>query len=146
MTWPQARSRLVTDFTGLAISSPSAQSIVRVYATPPANVEDLPCVVLYPPAVQVTRGPSSRRQKLYTVRCRFLMSEERIDVAAEIVDGFREAAIDVLDIDVTLEGAVSHIASQRCEEAASFAYGDRQYVGFDCLLDLQLVEQKDYAP
>lgn len=144
MAWRDARTRLKALLGTVSISSPDEQAIKRVYETPPGTVQDVPCFIIYPPALSVERS-SSLRVKKYTVRLRLLVSDADLDRAADLVDAYREAVIDVFDGDLTLNRTCTQIVGPAVEEAASFGYGGRDYTGLDCLLTVEMKEAKSFS-
>jgi hypothetical protein len=143
-SWRDSRDRIAALLATVAITEPAENSIQRVYETPPATVQDVPCFIIYPPALTVERG-SSLRIKSYTVRLRLLVMDADADRAADFADAFREATIDVFDADVTLDHKCAQIIGPRIEEAASFAYGGREFIGMDCFLTVQIKEPKAFS-
>lgn len=139
------RDRLAAILGAIVITSPVAASIVRVYEMPPSTVEDMPCFIIYPPALKVERGSSGLRIKTYTVRLRCLVSDEGVERAAALVDAFREAIIDAFDSDLTLAGTATQIVGPEVVEASGFSYGGRDYVGMDCLLTVQIKEARAFS-
>jgi len=144
MAWINARARIKALLETVSITSPVEQTIKRVYETPPGTVQDLPCFIIYPPALTVERG-SSLRIKHYTVRLRLLVSDADLDRAADLVDAYREAVIDVFDGDVTLNGTCTQIVGPAVEEAASSSYGGRDFTSIDCLLTVEIKEAKAFS-
>ena len=136
MAWnPDIRDALVARLAGITVTLPNAQAIKKVYATPPATIQDLPCFIVYPPRREVNRGPAGR-QVLYTVRCRCLVTDADLSVGADLVDAFSEATIARIEGDIKLAEApvVGHV----CEEGSGFKYGSTNYVGFDLVLTLNV--------
>ena len=144
MAWRDARREIKNLLETVSITSPVKQAINRVYETPPETVQDLPCFIIYPPALAVERS-SSLRIKRYTVRLRLLVSDADLDRAADLVDAYREAAIDVFDGDLTLNHTCTQIVGPAVEEAASFAYAGRDYTGLDCLLTVEIKEARAFS-
>jgi hypothetical protein len=142
-SWRDSRDRIAALLATVAITEPVENSIQRVYETPPETVQDLPCFIIYPPALTVERG-SSLRVKTYTVRLRLLVMDADADRAADFTDAFREAVVDVFDTDVTLSANCAQIVGPKIEEAASFSYGGREFIGMDCFLTVQIKEAKAF--
>jgi hypothetical protein len=117
----------------------------RVYATPPATVEDIPCFIILPPALKVERGASGLRIKTYTVRMRLLVTDEALDRAADLVDAFREVMIDAFDSDITLNATVTQIVGPNVEEARGWLYAGHEFTGMDCLLTVQIQEARNFS-
>lgn len=147
MAWTDIRTAIVAVLAGISVTTPSAKSIKKVYATPPGTVQELPCFIVFPPRVDVDRGAAQRR-KLYTVRCILLITDADLDVAADFADAFREATIDAFDGDVKL-GTVPGVGvlfGQTVEGAAAFNYAGRDYTGFECRLSLNVTEARTFTP
>src|SRR3990167_8161155 len=142
MAWTDIRAAIVARLELVSITSPVAQTVKKVYATPPPAIQDLPCFIIYPPRAVIARGAGGRT-KLYTVRCRLLVKDADLDRAADLADAYREAAIDAFDADVVLFNGA--LAGQDCEEAAGFLYGGVNYTGFDCLLSITGVEGNTFT-
>jgi hypothetical protein len=146
MSWREhVRPALVTILDAVAITEPAALEIKRVYATPPMNIEDLPCFIIYPPARSTARGPATK-VKMFTVRCRCLVSDEGLAMAADIIDAFAEAVDLAFDLKLKPGGAADptmFINGFECTEAAAFQYpagvGGRSFTGFDLILSLKAI-------
>ena len=149
MTWrgtAQIRDKLVGVLNSVAITDPSAQSIIRTYATPPGSVSDVPCVIIYPPAVDaVDRPTQGLRIKRYRVRLRCLVIDRDLDVGADIADAFREALIDAFDSNVTLSGTVVGITGPEAEEAKMYLYNGKDYTGVDLFLGFEEKTNKAFT-
>jgi len=145
MAWADAKARIVEILEGVSITEPQSE-IKRVYTDPPGTVQDLPCFIIYPPALTVVRQSSSLRKKVYTVRLRLLVSDGDLATASALVDAYREAVVDAFDADLTLNFTASIIDGPNMEEAASFTYGQRQFTGMDCILGITLMEAANYQP
>lgn len=145
MAWADAKARIAVDLAAVAITSPVAQTIKRVYADPPESIQDLPCFIIYPPALTVSRG-SALRTKVYTVRLRLLVSDEDLSRASALVDAYREAIVDAFDVETALNLTAETIDGPSFEEAASFTYGQRQFTGMDCMLTVILVDGVSFQP
>jgi hypothetical protein len=149
MAWADARARLAVVLGAIAVTAPPApvaETIKRVYVTPPSKVEDLPCFIIYPPAVDVERRPGDWRVNKYgPVRLRCLVRDADADVAADSLDAFREATIAAFDAEVRLQGDVTLVHSQHIDEAAAFKYGGVDLLGFDCILGIRLDFDVEYG-
>lgn len=147
MAWSDVRTRLATDLATVAITSPVAETVKRVYTFPPRIVQDYPAFIIYPPTVRVERGPSGRRIKHVVVRIRFVFADEDLDTAAEYLDAYREAVIDMFDTEIALglTGGVQHIVGPDVQEVAGFKFGDRDFIGQDFLLSMQIKDNVTYA-
>src|SRR3990170_2834236 len=137
MTWAAAKAELVTILAGISITSPIAQTIAKVYPDPPGAVQDLPCVIVYPPSLDVQRIAGTR-YKIYRSRLLLLVRDEDLDQAAAIVDAYRESLVDAFDSNVRLNGAAQRIDGPAVEPAAAFKYGLVDYTGFGAVLTVHL--------
>jgi hypothetical protein len=137
-------SRIAALLGTVEVSEPVVQGIARVYRNPPAAIQDLPCFIIYPPSLAVARG-SSLRVKRYAVRLRLLVLDADVGRAADLVDAYREAVMDLFDIDLTLAGTCSYIEGPDATDPASFTYGGRNYVSMDCLLRVVVEAAKVFA-
>jgi len=144
MAWADAKARIVAVLETLAITEPEAQTIKRVYPNPPGSVTGVPCIVVYPPALEVSRA-NSVRAKRYTVRLRLLLTDADLSQAAALVDAYREAIIDLFDAELTLSTTATAIEGPTVEEASSFTYGAKAYTGFDALLTVHIEEGKAFS-
>ena len=142
MTWPAARTQLVSALAAVNITTPITETIRKVHEFPPATIQDWPCFIIYPPRREIDRGLSNRRVTILTVRCRLLVSDQDLDQAAEIVEAYIEATVDALDTQIRLGESISSSQDQVIEEAASFTYGDKTYTGFDMLMSINLTEAR----
>jgi hypothetical protein len=146
--WTDARARIAEHLLAVAITSPSAMQIKKVYTSPPGTVQDTPCFIIYPPAVPRNERPSGQlRKQTYVVRMRLLVKDADLAQSAELVDAFRSAVLGEdestpgpFDLHNKLSDASS--LNQTCqsiegpiaEEAAGFTYGGTFYTGIDFLL------------
>jgi hypothetical protein len=145
MAWREARAQIAAILAAIYITDPVVLAIKRVYTTPPATVQDVPCFIIIPPALKVERGASGLRIKTYTVRIRCLVSDEALDRAHDLVDAFREAIVDAFDSDITLNHTVTQIVGPNVEEAGGAKYGSIAYSGMDCLLTVQIQEARNFS-
>jgi len=141
MAWADAKARIVAVLETLEITD---SEINRVYPNPPGTIGDVPCVIVYPPAVTVDRA-NSVRTKHYTVRLRLLLTDADLAQAAALVDAYREALIDLFDDELTLSTTATAIEGPTVEEASSFTYGAKAYTGFDALLTVHIEEGKAFS-
>jgi len=145
MAWRDARARIAAILGAISLAEPASVSITRVYETPPAQVQDTPCFIVIPPALEVKRGSSGLRIKTYTVRLSLLVTDEALDRAADLVDAFREAVVDAFDSDLTLAGTATMITGPNAEEASPIRYGGKDYTGIDFLLTVQIQGPRTFA-
>lgn len=146
-SWTDAKARIATLLAAVSITSPVAQTIKKVYSNPPGAVQDVPCFIIYPPAVPRNERPSgSLRTQEYVVRLRLLALDADLERAAALCDAYRSivlgegAALGTFDADVTLNATCVAILGPTAEEAASFQYGAKSYTGIDFLLTLRFSE------
>lgn len=137
MTWAAVKARVVVTLATVNITAPITQTIKRVYPNPPGTIQDFPCFIIYPPAVEVERRPSGWRKNTYIVRLRCVVSDQDMDQAAALVDAYREATITAFDADTTLEGNATVILAQAFLEAGSVSIGGRDWTGLDCMLTIR---------
>lgn len=136
-SWRTIRGELVTLLGTVAITAPISSTVKRVYATPPAAIQDVPAAVIFPPSVRTVRG-QSLRIKTYRVRIRFLVLDSDLDVGADIVDSYREALIDMFDLNLTLNGNVVTIQGPDIDEAKSVNWAGKDYTMFEAWLGLEV--------
>ena len=139
------RERIAAILGAISITSPVAASILRVYEMPPETVEDVPCFILFPPALKVERGSSGRRVKTYTLEMLCLVSDEAISDAAAIVDAFREAVVDAFDSDLTLNTTATLIEGPSVERGLAWKYAGRDFIGINCVLTVVLKEARAFS-
>ena len=147
MAWADAKARIVAVLETLAITTPDAQTIKKVYPNPPGTIGDVPCVIVYPPARGVDRA-NSIRAKHYTVRLRLLLRDADLSQASALVDAYGEAIIDLFDGELTLSTTATAIEGPVVEEAADFEYplgSGKHYTGFDVLLTVHIEEGKAFS-
>ena len=141
MSWSGIRADLKTTLEAISITSPSAKTIKKVYETPPATIQDVPCFIIYPPRAEVTWGEGAAR-RMYTVRCRLLLSDADLAVAADLVDAFREATVDKIgttNLKIGTAAPFGVVVRLVIEEAGAIDLGGKKYAGLDCLLTLNIV-------
>jgi hypothetical protein len=144
-TWATVRAALVTALEGVAITSPIAETMKKVHATPPGTLQDFPCFVIYPPAREVVRRPGGWRVTHETVRCDCFINDSDRDRATDLADAYAEAAIDTIDGVLRFGGTDRRIISQRFEEVSPLSYGGVTYVGFTMLLLIELEKSVTYT-
>lgn len=134
MSYDDARSTIQTTLAGLAITSPLAQSIKKIYADPPATVQDLPCYIMYGSSgsVEWVFGGSMTLEE-HTERLRLLVYDSDSDRAANLVRAYRAAMITAFAALGGLSGN-GLIRAFVWEEPSSFTYGGREYTGQDALI------------
>lgn len=142
--WTDARARLAAQLLTVNITTPITQTIKRVYTNPPGSALDVPCFILYP-AIRSIERYYGKRDKNYLVRCRLLVQDADIDQAAAICDSYREAALDVLDQDTTLNGTATEAFYESAAELSGFSYGGRDYVGLDVMVSIKLHEEVTFG-
>lgn len=138
MSWATAKARIKVVLEGIS-------TVKRVYENPPNTIQDPPCFVIYPPAVEIDRRPGGWRKKDYTVRLRCVASDQDWASAAGALDTLREATIDAFDLDTRLDQNATIITGPRCEEAVQIQFGDRPFLGFDALLTVRLDDDTVYG-
>jgi hypothetical protein len=146
VTWADARTQLATILGTVSITSPIEQTIKRVYATPPGTVQDRPCFIIFPPALTVERHMGGLRIDHHRIRIALLTLDADKDVAADIVEAYREAFADMLDANVTLNGTVTQIEAQETEEGSSVTFGGVEYQGCITFLTVETKRSVTYAP
>ena len=109
-------------------------------------MQDLPCFIIYPPALDEVERSNGVRKKSYTVRLRLLVKDADLDKAAAFVDSYREAVVNAFDTELTLNGTAKLITGPRAEEASAFDYAGRSYTGIDFLLGVQIEEPMSFEP
>lgn len=147
MSWPEIREQLVQLFEGLAIEDPPA-TLKHVYEFPPANIEDDPCIVIYPPKrLPVTRGYGARTVH-YTVSCLLLLQDEDALTAAKMIDAFAEKVLDVFDEATAIKGVGNAwLISQHIEAPrGALTYSGKGFVGFDCIVVIGDTVTKELRP
>src|SRR3990170_1456781 len=127
--YEDARSRIGAVLATVAITSPLALAIKKVYADPPSTVEDQPCFILYGSAGQaewMVGGDATEED--HTERCRLLVHDADLERAARLVRAFRAATIAAFGAE---SGLSSHatVFAFRWEEPKGFTYGGRDYTG-----------------
>lgn len=131
MSWATAKARIKTVLEGVA-------TIKRVYENPPNTLQDWPCFVIYPPAIEnVQRHSGGWRITTYRARLRCITSDQDWDQAAARLDTIREATIDAFDLDTRLDANVTIIRGPTVEEAVQIPYGERTFLGFDVMLTIR---------
>jgi len=138
--WKDARAELKTILEGVSITSPITETIARVYEFPPAQVQDQPCIIIYPPALDVQRNIGSLRIKNYRVICRLLLRDEDLGRASELADAYREALADKIDDNVTLNGKATVVSSQEITAVGNFSEAGYPFFGLDCILGIEFKE------
>lgn len=145
MAWRDARGEIKTVLASVNITAPIVKAIAKVYETPPDSIEDDPCFVIYPPAIQEVIRAVSLRIKRYRVRLQLLLQDENKDRASDMVDSFREALVDAFDTKLTLVGKATQVTGPEVEEAAGFQYANETFTGFNAFLTVEIKEGVSFA-
>jgi hypothetical protein len=124
-------------WAGTPHASASTRKLSRVYLDPPGTVQDLPCAVIYPPAVEVERRPSDWNVRTYTCRVNLLFHDSDWATAALLADSFREVLVDALLAEAELKGPTGLMHSVRVEALSAFNYG-RTLIGMDCFFPVRV--------
>lgn len=147
MAWSDARARIAANLATVAITTPAPATIKRVYEFPPLNLEDFPCFVIFPPSVELERGPNLRRMKVYTSRLRLFVKDENLATAVEHLEAWRESMFDMWDSDVALGnvGGVVNIEGPSALEPGAGFYNDQQYTVQDYMLTVRIRESISFS-
>jgi len=140
MSYDAARAALVTLLEGAAITTPITKAIGRVYADPPATVEDLPCLILHGSSGArdwVAHGLSSITEE-HTERVRLLVRDADPDRAFNIVRAFRSAIVTLITAGPTL-GANVRISRVSWDEPAGVMYGGVELTGMDIFVTFRVM-------
>lgn len=139
MGWKEIRDDLVDTLETVAITTPSAMTIKRVYPTPPGTVQDLPAIIVFSPSRHIERSFGGT-QRMYAVRCRLLLTDSDKDVGADIVDAFSEALITAFNTNNKIGATPPYgvIVQQDIAEPGTLTAGGKTYSGFDCTFTLNI--------
>lgn len=145
IAWLTARAEIATILTGVAISSPVAATIKRVYETPHKHVTDLPCVVVVGTAKPLIIRSSGLREREYVARLRLVIDDADLEQTADMIDAFEEAIIDAFDANLTLNGKVSNLNGPAWEEPETFDVGGQTRWGADALVSFRMFDDPGFA-
>lgn len=146
LSWASARAEIAAILNGLAIGTPVAQALLRVYETPPKLAADFPCVVI----MGIAKGEPQRaaliREREYTCRLRLLVQDADINRAADIIDAFQEAILVAFDGNLTLNGKVSNLHGPQWQEAETLDVGGQTQQASDGFVRFVMVDNVTFAP
>lgn len=129
--WLTARAEIATLLVTANITAPVASTIARVYETQPKQATDFPCVIIMGAAKRAPQRSSGLRQREYIAHIRLLVQDADVNRAADIIDAFQEAIIDVFDQNLTLNGKVSNLNGPEWEEPTTLDAGGQTQPGSD---------------
>lgn len=131
INWLLARTEIASILNGVAITSPIATSIKRVYEHPKINVTDFPCVMIIGVAKSEPQRSSGLRSREYTARLRLMVEDSDIDRADDLIDAFEEAITDAFDQNLTLNAKVSNLNGPQWLEPGPIDAGGQARQGVD---------------
>lgn len=140
INWLTARAEIANILTGVAITAPLAQSIKRVYETPPKQASDEPYIIIIGTAKADPVRSSGLREREYTARLRLVVKDADINRAADIIDAFQEAIIDAFDQNLSLNGKVSNLNGPQWLEAGVVDAGGQDQWGCDCFVRFRMFD------
>lgn len=143
-SWITVRGDLATIFAGVAITTPIATTIKKVYQTPPTTTPEPPCIVIVGAAKQ-TRRLVALREKFYIAHCQLLVYDALTPTAMDILDEFQEALISTLDSHVNLSGDCSVIAGPNFDAPGFVDYSGKQFAAANFRLEIQLYDAVAFA-
>lgn len=146
INWLIARAEIATILTGVAITTPLAQSIARVYETPPKIAPDFPCIIIVGTAKGEPERSADIRTREYTSRIRLLVKDADVNRAADIIDAFEEAIVDRFDINLTMNGKVSNLHGPSWLEPGTLDSGGQDQWGADAFVRFVMVDNPGFAP
>ena len=133
MAYADCRSHIETVLEGVAITSPLALSIAKVYDDPPMSLEDVPCFILFGSSGRTNwslGGVSTAGMEEHEERCGLIVHDEDFGRGAELVRAFRLATLTAFQNDQGL-GGHGIVSAFRWEAPEPFTYAGRHYVGQD---------------
>lgn len=145
INWLTARAEIATILSTVAITSPVASTIARVYETQPKQASDFPCVIIMGTAKGPPERSSGLRQRDYTARLRLLVQDADINRAADIIDAFQEAIVDAFDQNLTLNTKVSNLNGPEWEEPATLDAGGQNQQGADGFVTFRMLDNPGFA-
>lgn len=145
INWLTARAEIATILTGVAITSPIAASIVRVYQHPKTNVTDFPSVMIVGVAKGEPERSSGLREREYTARIRLMVEDADLERQDELIDAFEEAIIDAFDANLTLNGKVSNLNGPQWLEPGPIEAGGLNRAGADGLMRFRMFDAPGFA-
>lgn len=145
INWLTARAEIAAILNGVAITSPIASSIQRVFETPPKYVSDFPCVMIVGTAKADPERSSGLREREYTARIRLLVRDADINRAADIIDAFQEAILDAFDQNLTLNSKVSNLNGPQWLEAGTLDAGGEDQWGSDAFVRFRMFDSPGFA-
>ena len=150
-----ALDRLVVIQAGLSITDPTEVSIGTAYKYVPRQDTTLPDTPSWMNDWTLIREERhiDMRIQFYTVHMQLFVRDADQDQAADIASAFMEKAVEALDADVTLAGAVTRqslrggeptlVSLKLSSGPANAAF--LSYIGLDLFLDLEMKEAKSFS-
>ncbi len=143
-----ALDRLVVIQAGLSITDPTEVSIGTAYKYVPRQDTTLPDTPSWMNDWTLIREERhiDMRIQFYTVHMQLFVRDADQDQAADIASAFMEKAVEALDADVTLAGAVTRQSLRGGEPTlVSLERAGLSYIGLDLFLDLEMKEAKSFS-
>ena len=145
MTWPAARAELVTLLEAVAITTPIAQTLARVYPYPVETYQDLPCLVLHSSPL-VPRYAVSLVHKERVIPIELLLIDADQARAVELVEAYQDAILDVLIANLTLNGNAANVPEPTFSAGESGDINGVPVVSMTFALTVRLTEAATFAP
>ena len=143
-----ALDRLVVIQAGLSITDPIEASVGAAYKYVPRQDTTLPATPSWMNDWTLIREERhiDMRIQFYTVHMQLFVRDADQDQAADIASAFMEKAVEALDADVTLAGAVTRQSLRGGEPTlVSLERAGLSYIGLDLFLDLEMKEAKSFS-
>ena len=135
MSYETCRADLV-----VALETLVPATLQRVYADPPANVEDVPCAILYGSSGYETWafGGMVAPDQVHTEQVRLVVHDESTAVAPSLVRALRVAVLAALRTHGGLggDGVIERVG---WSQPGTFPLGGRSFVGQDLQLTFAVV-------
>lgn len=150
MSWLTIRKALAGFLEQLEIAEPVQKKIVRVYEKPPAQIQDTPCIIIYPTPFTTERGPGARKEMTYSAPLVVLVSGEAIDEIVDTVEAFADAMTNLFDehymLGNPLPGVTLNVAGEDKGRPGNVTVAEKPYAGFEWTVRIHSVGPKEFRP
>lgn len=142
MAWAEAKAALGVKLATVAVTSPAAQSIEKVFTEPPTSIEEglLPCIVLGDSSFE-DEWSSGLALESYEVECFLFLRNEDVQQALLYAESYRQAVKDKLRASVKLGRSEVTLQGGAFGRMQSYAYAGKPFDGFTFTVRLTINDE-----
>lgn len=131
MAWAEAKTALGTKLAAVAVTSPAAQSIAKVFTEPPPSIEEglLPCIVIGDASFD-DEWASGLALESYEVECFLLLRNEDVQQGLLYAESYRQAVKAKLRASAKLGRSEVTLQGGSFGRMQTFEYARKPFDGF----------------